>query len=143
MAIRGIKVLSSTKSGVKLIHSEATTWGQLKDSLREFGDLDKMAAVVKETRNSLQVDEALLPEGDFTLYLSPKQIKAGVSDEKAIAIIESLKEKLNDACDAVIGEIEDGDYEDYSSGSKSSSSSSSTEIDAEDRKFLAELSSIR
>lgn len=77
--IREVKIISSTRQGVKTLQSEATTFGQLKDSLSEYGDLSQMTVVVKETRNSLQHDEAVLPEGNFTIYLSPKQIKAGAS----------------------------------------------------------------
>lgn len=77
MALKEIKVLSSTKSGFRTIVSEAETWGQLKDNLREFGNVNELTAVVKETKNTLEDDGASLPAGDFTLYLSPKKIKAG------------------------------------------------------------------
>lgn len=137
--IREIKIISSTRQGVKTLNSEVETWGQLKDSLHDYGNLSSMTAVVKETRNSLQVDEARLPEGDFTLYLSPKQIKAGTND-RSVAILESLKDKLSEAIDEIILEIEDGDYDHLSAGK--SSKSSSSEVSAEDRAMLESLKGI-
>jgi hypothetical protein len=136
MSLREIKVLSSTRGGVKTVYSEATQWGQLKDSLSEFGDISKMSAVIKETKNTLSVDDALLPEGDFTLYLSPKQIKAGNTRE--VQILEDLKSAFNDAVDEIIAGIEEGDYDHLESARKGGKSSSEA-IDDEDKAFLAGL----
>ena len=83
--IREIKVISSTRTTPKILNSEATTWGQLKDSLSDLGDMNAMTALVKETRNSLQLDDSALPEGPFTLYLSPKNIKAGGANERSVS----------------------------------------------------------
>lgn len=110
MSLREITVASTTKSGAKKLQTEAVTWGQLKDSLRaEFGDLDKMRAVVRETRNDLASDDARLPEDDFTLLLSPRQIKAG-SALDIIAILRDVKDKFADSIDEIIEDIEDGNY---------------------------------
>lgn len=136
MSLREIKVLSSTRSGVKTIYSEATTWGQLKDGLDEFGDLTKLSAVIKETKNSLQVDEAVLPEGAFTLYLSPKQIKAGNTRE--VQILEDLKSKFCDAVDEIIENIEDGEY-DHLDSAKDGKPGSSDKVSSEDANFLSSM----
>jgi len=134
--MRQIKVLSSTQN-FKVIHSEATTWGQLKEVLSEFGNLDQMNVVVKETRNSLQVPEAVLPEGDFTLYLSPKQIKAGGNyNPRAVQILNDLKTEISEAIDKVIESVEDGDYDHLPTAA---SSEKKEVITDEDLKALASL----
>lgn len=132
MSIRSIKIASSTKTSVQVLQSEAVTWGQLKDSLSDYGDLSKMTAMVKETRHTLQLDDAVLPEGDFTLYLSPKNIKAG--SEKSVQILKDLKEGFIATIDEIIENIEEGDY-DHLSESKSKSVPKS----AEDENFLKKL----
>lgn len=150
--IRDIRIISSTRTGVKNISSSVETWGQLKDSISDFGDLSKMTAVVKETRVTLDNNEALLPEGTFTVYLSPKQIKAGSGN--SVEIITALRDKLNSAFDELIEEIEDGNFddddddddleEDYYPVAKSSAKATKKESDltASDREFLASLKGV-
>lgn len=109
MSLRDITVASTTRSGAKVITTEAQTWGQLKDSLRaDFGDLEKMRAVVRETRNDLTSDDAVLPNENFTLLLTPKQIKAGAVD--IVAVLVDVKERFSESIDDIISGIEDGDY---------------------------------
>jgi len=110
--IRTITVASTQRSGAKELRSEATTWGQLKDALRnDFSDLDKMRAVVRETRVDLASDEAMLPEESFTILLTPKQIKAGSRDVDVIAVLEDVKQKFSDSIDEIIAGIEEGEYD--------------------------------
>lgn len=132
MSIREIRIISSTKTGVKTISSSAETWGQLKDSITDYGDLSKMTAVVKETRVTLADNEARLPEGSFTVYLSPKQIKAG-GNGNSVEIITALRDKLNAAFNEILEEIEDGVYDDEEEEEKSS------DLTASDKEFLASL----
>lgn len=113
MSLRNITIASTTRSTPVRITSEATTWGQLKDSLRnDFRDLEQMRAVVRETRNDLASDDAVLPTGDFSILMSPKQIKAGGLDVKAI--LRDLAERFTDSVEEIIVDIEDGDYVDES-----------------------------
>lgn len=112
MSFRNITIASTTKSGAKRLATEANTWGQLKDSLRaEYGDLDKMRAVVRETRNDLASDDATLPESDFTLLLSPRQIKAGQSAIDIVKLLNDVRDKFSESIDEIIEGIEDGEYE--------------------------------
>lgn len=112
MSLRKIIVIS-TKAQPKEIRSEATTWEQLKDVLSsEFGDLGKMRAVVKETKATLELGDALLPDEDFTLYLTAKQIKAGKVDIESV--LQTLKEKFSNMVNEILDEVENGEHNDDS-----------------------------
>ena len=135
MSTRKIIVVSTTRTTPKVLYSEATTWGQLQDALTaDFGSVGAMRAVVKETKNDLGSTEAVLPEGDFTLFLTPKQIKAGVGVD-IVSVLEALKEKWVDSIDELIEEVEDGQH----AGSVEGASKGSTSVSSEDEAFLAKL----
>lgn len=83
MNIRKIKIYSTV--GVSgTIETNVTTLAELKPLLsqREI-DYKGMKMLVGETRNELSQDEALLPEGDFKLYLMPVKTKSGGTEEIA------------------------------------------------------------
>jgi hypothetical protein len=110
--MRNITIASTGKGSAKVIRSGVETWGGLKDVLgSEFGNLSQMRAVVRETRNDLQSDDAILPEGDFTLLLNTMHIKAGVTDVDVVKILEGLKSEFFTAIDNIIMDIEDGDFD--------------------------------
>lgn len=140
MALRKIVVITTTKSQPKELYSEATTYGQLKDSLREFGNLEKMRAVVKESKTTLELNEASLPDSDFTLFLSPKQIKAGEID--IAAVLRSLQSKIDNAFDEAIEEVEDGVHDDDEEVAPRAKSAGSV-ISDEDREFMNQLDNLR
>lgn len=77
--MRKIKLYSSL--GVSgTIETNVRTLGELKPLLRDREiDSSGLAFLVGETKNELTVDEAILPEGDFKLYLLPKKTKSGNS----------------------------------------------------------------
>lgn len=114
--MRQIKIVSASK-GSKTLQSSATSWGQLKDAISsDYPDIDKMNVVIKETKTALVLDESVLPEGDFQIFLAPKNIKAGGLSR--VEVLTKLREKLSDAIDELIDEIEededndDDDFED-------------------------------
>lgn len=67
-----------------------------------------MTATVLQTKNQLVSSEALLPEGEFKLVLTPSKTKSGAVDVAAIMV--ELREKINCAFDELIDEIESGDF---------------------------------
>lgn len=150
MSLKKIVVIATTKSQPTVINSEATTWGQLQDSLSSFGDLSKLRAVVKETKTTLELEDAILPVEDFTLFLSPKQIKAGAVD--LVSVLQALKVKLDTAIDELVEEVESGDHE-ACAGDETYTATSSTpnptatpvaapRISDEDQAFLNSLKSL-
>lgn len=83
---------TSGKTNVK-IESTATTFGEFVPQLREQGfSLDGMKAVVGETKVTLEADSAVLPEGEFKLFLMPLKTKSGadMSRNDAYAIIQDF-----------------------------------------------------
>jgi hypothetical protein len=147
MSLRKIIVVSTTRTAPKVLHSAAGTWRELQDSLSEFGSVSTMRAVVKETKNDLTSPEAVLPEGDFTLFLTPKQIKAGGKD--IVAILKELQDRWNDSIEEIIESIEDGDYDtaapapvSYNSGSYRAQPAQPS-VSAEDKALLAAIASGR
>lgn len=76
--MRRITVISTQKNDPKVYNSSATTWGELKHYVEaDFGSLDNLKAVVKETRNSLESDQSVLPDGNCVILLTQTKIKAG------------------------------------------------------------------
>lgn len=85
------------------IETNVSTLGELKPILRQREiNYDDMKLLVGETKNELSQDEAILPEGDFKLYLMPAKTKSGVDfDEMEDSInriaedVEMIEVKLN------------------------------------------------
>lgn len=73
-----VKVINSNINKREVISTNATTWGELKSELEAqslaSGDYQ---GVVKETSTTLSLDDAILPDQDFTLFVVVKKSKAG------------------------------------------------------------------
>ena len=85
------------------IETNVSTLGELKPLLRQREvNYDGMKLLVGETKNELSQDEAILPEGDFKLYLMPAKTKSGVdfdemdgNVENILDRVENIEEKLD------------------------------------------------
>jgi hypothetical protein len=85
------------------IETNVSTLGELKPILRQREvNYDGMKLLVGETKNELSQDEAILPEGDFKLYLMPAKTKSGIDFEEVeenitniYKIVENIEEKLD------------------------------------------------
>lgn len=67
----------STNAPVKIM-TDAITWGALIPVLNANGiTTTNMKGIVADTKVSLEVEGAVLPEGEFTLYLFTAKNKAG------------------------------------------------------------------
>lgn len=68
-----------------LIHAEsdARTFGELKKDLKDV-KWTGMRVVERESKVTFQVDEAVLPAGDFTLFLVPEKVKSGKEKVKKL-----------------------------------------------------------
>ncbi len=77
---RRITVISTQRNEPKVYNSSAETWGQLRPYIEaDFGSLDNMKAVVKETRAALDRDSDDLPDGNCIIMLTQVKIKAGMA----------------------------------------------------------------
>ena len=103
--MRKIKIYS-TVGASGTIETDVRTLGELKPILRQREiNYDGMKMLVGETRNELSVDEAVLPEVDFKLYLMPEKTKSG----SVVSKLERLAEIFGEAqeiCEDLADEIE-------------------------------------
>ena len=83
---RTVKIASPKLSRNFQIETAATTWGELKIEIKSEVETDGMKGFVRETRGTLEVNDAVLPEGDFTILLSPISTKSGASVAELKAI---------------------------------------------------------
>lgn len=78
------------------IETNVSTLGELKPILRQREvNYDGMKLLVGETKNELSQDEAILPEGDFKLYLMPAKTKSGVDFDEMEETLERIEDKLD------------------------------------------------
>lgn len=63
----------------KTLLSSAKTWGDLSNEIGE--SFAKSKVVLQESRLTLENTEAMLPNNPFTLFVFPRQSKAGVSNK--------------------------------------------------------------
>ena len=85
------------------IETNVSTLGELKPILRQREvNYDGMKLLVGETKNELSQDEAILPEGDFKLYLMPAKTKSGVDFDEMEEAIERIESKV----DRILSELD-------------------------------------
>lgn len=107
--VRKIKVLSTLgTSGT--IETNVTTLGQLKPLLadREI-NYSGMKMMVGATRNELNLDEAVLPEGDFKLYLMPAKTKSGADASYTANQISDAFSSLASLFETFANDLEESD----------------------------------
>lgn len=76
---RSITVINTQAANqVSTYTSSANTWSELKKDLEKQNVSPKdMQAIIGETNEELKSELEQLPEGEFTLFLSPKMVKSG------------------------------------------------------------------
>lgn len=74
------------------VQTTAETWGELKQKVREV-DFTNIKGVIRETKASLELDDAKLPNGKYTIFLLPQKVKSGNNDER---IYRTKSEYLKD-----------------------------------------------
>lgn len=79
---RKVTIYNTIGDNAREIFSSANTWGSLMNDMnRERVPYDGMKAVVGETQNTLESSEAVLPDGEFSLFLMAGKVKSGVDDD--------------------------------------------------------------
>lgn len=87
---REITIYATRGGQMKKITTAVRTWGELQPLVRREGfDLGSLLAAENINKTDLVNDLAVLPEGNFRLFLRPKQTKSGAPDRKeCFAIIK-------------------------------------------------------
>lgn len=76
MSKRKVTLKLTTQKDLVVREVEARTFGELKQELPDI-NFDGMRVVERATKNTLQVDEAILPPTDFLLFVVPEKVKSG------------------------------------------------------------------
>lgn len=76
---RKVQVFSTKGKRKATINTDATKWSELRNLIENEGyDVNKLHATENVTRTDLAHDDAVLPTGDFTIFLRPKKTKSGI-----------------------------------------------------------------
>lgn len=99
---RRILVYSNANGTKEIIeNSSMTTWGELKAHLEGKGLWgDGYEAIVKGPRTNLKLNDALLPDTEFTLFVVPGKMKSGGEMTK-----EEAKERISEIMDKAKAKI--------------------------------------
>lgn len=118
---RKIIVASDAANKAKQITDfTGTTWGQLKQHavLQELY-VGNVEAILSPGSTTLNRDEALLPSGDFKVFLVPTKNKAGLTEAEARSVGRDISDaivkaasmvsssEVNDLRDQLIATVED------------------------------------
>ena len=76
MSKRNVSIKVTSQKELIKGEVEARTFGELKKEMKDV-KWNGMRVVVRETKNTLQDDGALLPAGDFILFVVPEKVKSG------------------------------------------------------------------
>ena len=83
--MRKITVYSTLGKNAVEFNSQANDWKGVQAEMKEMNiSFSGMKSVIGETRLTLESDRAIVPEGDFTLYLMPVKTKSGAMDRKIL-----------------------------------------------------------
>lgn len=88
MSKRNVTLKVTSQKELIKAEVEARTFGELKKELKNV-KWDGMRVVVRETKNTLQDEAALLPAGDFILFLVPEKVKSG-GDKKKLKKLKKI-----------------------------------------------------
>jgi len=79
IAERQVTLFYTQSNDKKVVQTSARTWGELSNKIGE--NFSKSKVVLQESRLTLENTEAALPTGPFTLFVFPRQSKAGISNK--------------------------------------------------------------
>jgi hypothetical protein len=109
--MRKITVFIQSKNKKETFNSSATTWGELRETLR---DKELLESTLKYTmipgKVTLEAAAAELFTGDLTIIATPISVKSG--SLSIVDLMVSLREKINNAFDEIIDEVESGEFGD-------------------------------
>ena len=95
---RKITIYSTKTKATQEITTPVTTWGELKPLVNSEMGVGNAKCMVRETRNTLENNEAVLPTGDFIVFVYPEKVKSGNSKIEGDAYASLSDAKLRQAC---------------------------------------------
>lgn len=114
MSTQRIITVFSTKGQKKAkIETNVTTWGELSPLVKNEGyDLDNLHATENINKSDLVNTQAVLPEGDFTIFLRPKKTKSGAERGMGLSYKEIkavIKEDFEKYPEEAVAHYNEGD----------------------------------
>jgi hypothetical protein len=95
--MRKVTIYSNKTRATQEITTDVSTWGELKVLINADMGITGARCMVKENRMTLESNQAVLPDGDFIVYVYPTKVKSGASvKEDAYAGLTDAK--LRKAC---------------------------------------------
>lgn len=104
--------LYSSRNGRNVLDTDARTWGEIKEAVGQFYDLSTLKAAESINKTTLESDAAVLPTEDFTIFLRPKNVKAG-----NINLLLDMRQQLQVMSNTVESLIREANYNDTMSKS--------------------------
>ena len=109
--MRKVTLKLTTQKDLIVVETNARTFGELKKELKNV-KWDGMRVVERSTKNTLEMDEAILPATDFVLFLVPEKVKAGRFDSKSASYNElrshlAFLNKMKDAKLSLDGKVDE------------------------------------
>ena len=80
MSTRKVTVVSTKTNKIMNYETEATTWGELVETIQKDFDLSNLKANENINKTTLEHIDAKLPEGPFRVFLRPTKTKSGNTD---------------------------------------------------------------
>lgn len=91
---RVITVVSTKGGQIEKVSTDAKTWGDLKDLIEDKYDLINLKATENINKTTLEHKDAILPEGDFRLFLRPAKTKSGSIENIDSADFKTLRQMV-------------------------------------------------
>lgn len=91
--VKKIKLWSQRDNSSVNIETQATTWGELKKDVGSEVNFKNIKGIVRETKHVLELDDAKLPQGEFTIFLLPTKVRSGMGKESGIIRTKAEYEK--------------------------------------------------
>lgn len=107
MSTRIVTVFTS-KGKKQKIETTATTWGELKPQVQEHYDLSNLQPTENVNKTTLTHQDAVLPEGNFVLFLRPIKTKSGIEGTEGLGFRDLRKLVTTDDIKSHLNNIVDG-----------------------------------
>jgi hypothetical protein len=96
--VRKITIYSTKTKAQQVIETGLSTWGEVKQLINPEMGISSGKCMVRENRTTLESNQALLPDGDATIFVYPEKVKSG-SEKRDDDVYSSLSDwKLKEAC---------------------------------------------
>ena len=100
-------IVYSTKGKSGSFESDATTWGDIKDQVINIvGNLDNLIATENVDKTNLEHTDAVLPEGEFKIFLRPSKTKSGARyEEMSFSELRDIIKEEGNKCKEYLNEV--------------------------------------